>query len=171
MLRYFPRLNVFKGSNNCFDGRVALSYGWYVYARRLVDGTYVMVENNYSQTTSKHKNDFHRLVGWDSTFRYVLAPGGLGDLDGAKLAIKAEIKKLQTELRSPRIRDRDSRNARIANLREQLRTIAMIRRDQKKAAKLPIDMSDIVEKYSMKVRQNQAAKIDVSYPNVIQLYK
>lgn len=128
-MRYYPRLKVFKAGRNWFDGHEARSYDWYTYAVVLQNGEVVEVEKSYSNTTSKHMSDFSRLVGYDVKTYRVMAPRGLGNLEAAENAIKAEIAELEAQLLNKRNRNIEGRKARIATLQSQFAIIAMLRAD------------------------------------------
>lgn len=127
-MKFYPKLKIFKNSTgrNTFDGKVARSYDWYVYAVVLSNDTVVMVEKSYGSTTSKHMNEFHSLIGYDRKFLRVLAPRGLNNFRDAAASIKSEIEEIQEQLLSKRIKKIQERHDRIAELQKQLETLAMI---------------------------------------------
>lgn len=122
-MKFFPRLQVFKNSTgrNVFDGTRATSYDWYTYAyvfEKDGEQEIYMVEKSYSPTTSQHMGEFRKLLGFPAT-KKILAPQGLGNLEGTLRAIREEILVLEWELKNPRCK-KDKRLERIETLQAQI---------------------------------------------------
>lgn len=117
-MKFYPKLKMFKNSNatNTFDGFEARSYSWYVYAY-VIDNKVWICENTYSPTTSKHMGEFRSLVGYETEKTAIYAPRGLNNLGDARKSIASEISRLETELLSKRIRNRQERLDRIESLK------------------------------------------------------
>jgi len=136
-LRFYPKLKVFKNStnSNVFDGTVARSYRWYVYAIVRPNGEIVMTENSYGPTTSRHMSEFTSLVD-RSKIKRVRASRGLDNLNEVTAEIKASIANLESDLLNKRNRNIESRKDRIAELQQQLLTVAALIEDQRIARAL-----------------------------------
>lgn len=132
-LKYKPKKKLFSNSNgtNTFNGHVAISYGYYVYAIILQDGRVVEVEKSPSPTTSGHMGAFWSLAGVD--YRNILriqgAHAGLRDLNDVRKGISYSIAKLEKELLNKRNRNIESRKSRITELQEQLTLVDVIAAD------------------------------------------
>ena len=131
-MRYYPRLGIFKDSNNRnnFDGKRATSYGWYTYAVKLDDGTFVMCRNNYSTVTAGQMSAFRSIVGYENISRTIIAPQGLTDLETAERETHRNIERLNGELLNKRNRNISGRKAEIEILKKDLETIKFLRSDK-----------------------------------------
>lgn len=129
MLKFFPRLQVFKNSTgtNVFDGTTAKSYDWYTYAYVFKEGEEQVVftcENSYSSTTAKHMSELRNLLGYPKELR-ILAPQGLSNLGAALREINHAINMLNDELKNPRCK-KPKRIERIVQLQEQVKYVEML---------------------------------------------
>lgn len=123
MLKFFPRLKVFKNSTgrNVFDGTRSTSYDWYTYAyvfEKDGEQEIYMVEKAYSSTTGQHMGEFRNLLGFPET-KEILAPQGLSNLGAALREITREMNVLNDELKNPRCK-KERRLKRIETLQAQI---------------------------------------------------
>ena len=62
-MKYFSRANIYKASNVSFnpENNIALSYDWYQLTR-VINGTMILNNYGYSNTTIKHVYKVRRLL-------------------------------------------------------------------------------------------------------------
>lgn len=110
MIKYYERKNIYKNSNgtNTFNPETceALSYGWWVYVKR-INGKVVFNNHSYSVTTSKHQGEMRRLLReLDIEIDlFIEAPNGLQELDSRHLELeKSKAFEKSEKARSPFMR-------------------------------------------------------------------
>jgi len=103
-MKYYPRLNVYKASNNFFNPVTceAYSYNWWRYVERI--GNKVIFNNyRYSVSTSKHQTRMQDLltklgINIDVT---VECPRGLQDLESGIKYYNVQIQSLWMDIQKP----------------------------------------------------------------------
>jgi hypothetical protein len=123
-VKYKVKSNVFESAHCEFDGQTAVSYGWYTFARRLADDSWLFTSCNYSMQTERHICEVKGLLRGE-TIHYLYAPQGLQSPEFVRENILSKIAQLEEELLNKRNRAIELRKSRIVYFKEQLSIVQL----------------------------------------------
>lgn len=118
-MKFKVKANVFESAQCTFDGSIAVSYGWYIFARRMADNTWLFTSHRYSMQTGRHINEVRGLL-YGETINYVDAPGGLDHPESVRNEVMYSIRDMEAQLANKRNRNLEWRRSRLERLQAQL---------------------------------------------------